>query len=77
MRKKPNNKKKPRPSKQEKQMSALMKRIEKKEREIEKRQREIEQKEKDELKYKGNGEDTWMGPLNNGSIDRGKHFYSK
>ena len=44
--------KKPRPSKQEKQMSALMKRIEKKEREIEKRQREIEQKEKDELKYK-------------------------
>jgi len=63
-------KRNPRPSKEEKQMSALMKRVEK-------RQREIEQKEKDELKYKGDGEDTWMGSLNNGPIDRGKRFYSK
>lgn len=50
-------------------MEALMKRIEEKE-------KAIKQKEKDELKYKNQGE-TWMGPVQNGPIDRGGYFYSK
>ena len=32
--------------------------------------------ELDELKYKNQGE-TWMGPMQNGPIDRGGYFYSK
>ena len=56
-------------SEEDRQMQALMKRIEEKE-------KAIKQKEKDELKYKNQGE-TWMGPVHNGPIDRGGYFYSK
>ena len=62
-RKKSNKRRKQKASKKEKQMEALMKRIEEKE-------RAIKQKEKDELKYKNQGE-TWMGPIQNGPVDRG------
>lgn len=68
-RKKSNKRRKQKASKKEKQMEALMKRIEEKE-------RAIKQKEKDELKYKNQGE-TWMGPIQNGPVDRGGYFYSK
>lgn len=64
-----NKKAKAKLSKKDGQMEALMKRIEEKE-------KAIKQKEKDELKYKNQGE-TWMGPVHNGPIDRGGYFYSK
>ncbi len=64
-----NKKAKSKLSKKDRQMEALMKRIEEKE-------KAIKQKEKDELKYKNQGE-TWMGPVHNGPIDRGGYFYSK
>ena len=68
-RNKRNKKAKSKLSKKDRQMEALMKRIEEKE-------KAIKQKEKDELKYKNQGE-TWMGPVQNGPIDRGGYFYSK
>ncbi len=55
--------------KQDKQMKALMHRIEQKE-------KKIEQQKADEIKYKNQGS-SWMGPTQNGPINRGGYFYSK